>query len=446
MTLNEQGQPKGAPLRGFFWSPTFIASFAFGVHLLTLYFVGRHETVSGPYGYEAGRIAESIASGRGFSSPLGSVQTGATAWLCPIFPYLMAAVFRVCGIFTLASLLAIQVLNCAFASLTVFPIHAIAKRSFGAPYESPYQKPWQNNVALLASWLWVILPSALHTPVADIWDTSLTGLLFALIFWSTLAIREEQSALRWASYGALWAVGVLTNASMLSVFPFFIGWLVFSKREASAGRLARVALSVFVLALLLMPWAIRNHRALGERLPLRSNFGLELWLGNNPAGNDVNSFALHPFQNPLEASRFKSLGEIEYMKQKEHEAIAFMRANPGATLHLVARRVALYWFAVSDRPRFDWSTAPRYVRYLVLPNLLMILFAWFGAPTALRRSRPGAMLFVLALLVFPIPYYITHALVRYRFPLDPILAILGVYGVLSAPPWTQRWGAFRRAA
>jgi hypothetical protein len=179
---------------------------------------------------------------------------------------------------------------------------------------------------------------------------------------------------------------------------------------------------------------------------LRSNFGLELWLGNNPAGSDVNSFALHPFQNPLEASRFKSLGEIEYMREKQYEAIAFMRAQPGTTLHLIARRVALYWFAVSDRPRFDWSTAPRYVRHLVFPNLLMILFAWFGAVIALRARRPGAMLFVFALLVFPIPYYVTHALVRYRFPLDPILTILGVYGVLSALPWTQRWHAFRRPA
>jgi 4-amino-4-deoxy-L-arabinose transferase-like glycosyltransferase len=438
MTLNEQAQPRSALLPGLFCSSAFIASCAFGVHLLTLYFLGRHESVSGPYGYEAGRIAESIASGRGFSSPLGSVQTGATAWLCPIFPYLMAAVFRVCGIFTLTSLLVIQILNCAFVSLTVFPIHSIARRSFGAPYES--------NVALLASWLWVFLPSAIHTPVADIWDTSLTGLLFALIFWATLAIREQQSALRWASYGALWAVGALTNASLLSVFPFFIGWLVFTRPETFAGRLPRVALSGLVLALLLTPWTIRSHRALGKWLPLRSNFGVELWLGNNPAGSDVNSFALHPFQNPLEASRFKSLGEIEYMREKQYEAIAFMRAQPGATLHLIARRVAQYWFAVSDRPRFDWSTAPRYVRHLVFPNLLMILFAWLGAVMALRARRPGAMLFVFALLVFPLPYYVTHALVRYRFPLDPILAILSVYVVLSALPWTERWDAFRRPA
>ena len=438
MTLNEQAQPGSAPLRDLFCSPAFIASFAFGVRLVTLYFIWRHESVTGPYGYEAGRIAESIASGRGFSSPLGSVQTGATAWLCPIFPYLMAAVFRVCGIFTLTSLLVIQILNCGFVSLTVFPIHAIARRSFGVPY--------QSNVPLLASWLWVALPSALHTPVADIWDTSLTGLLFALIFWATLAMHEEQSALRWASYGALWAVAALTNASVLSVLPFFIGWLVWSRPENSDGRLARAALSVFVLALLLVPWTIRNHRALGEWMPLRSNLGLELWLGNNPAGSDVNSFALHPFQNPLEASRFKSLGEIEYMREKQYEAIAFMRANPGTTVNLIARRVELYWFAVSDRPRFDWGAAPFYVKALFFPNLLMILFAWFGAATALRGSRPGAMLFVFALLVFPLPYYVTHALVRYRFPLDPVLAILSVYGLLSAVPWTQRWHAFRRPA
>jgi hypothetical protein len=259
-------------------------------------------------------------------------------------------------------------------------------------------------------------------------------------------MHEEQSALRWASYGALWAVAALTNASVLSVLPFFIGWLVWSRPETSDGRLARAALSVVVLALLLVPWTIRNHRALGEWMPLRSNLGLELWLGNNPAGSDVNSFALHPFQNPLEASRFKSLGEIEYMREKQYEAIAFMRANPGTTVHLIARRMALYWFAVSDRPRFDWSAAPFYVKALFLPNLLMILFAWFGAATALRGSRPGAMLFVFALLVFPIPYYVTHALVRYRFPLDPILVILSVYGLLSALSWTQRWHAFRRPA
>src|SRR6266478_3611251 len=40
-------------------------------------------------GGEAGRIARSIAQGEGFSNPLFG-KTGPTAWLAPVFPYLLA--------------------------------------------------------------------------------------------------------------------------------------------------------------------------------------------------------------------------------------------------------------------------------------------------------------------------------------------------------------------
>ena len=87
---------------------------------------------SEPYGFEAGRIAESIASGRGFSSPLLLVTTGPTAYLCPIYPYLLAGIFKIWGIYSFKSEVIAQALNCLFAALTVFPIFAVAKRTFGS--------------------------------------------------------------------------------------------------------------------------------------------------------------------------------------------------------------------------------------------------------------------------------------------------------------------------
>jgi len=42
-----------------------------------------------------------------------------------------------------------------------------------------------------------------------------------------------------------------------------------------------------------------------------------------------------------------------------------------------------------------------------------------------------AVLFGLPLLLFPIPYYITHAEFRYRLALDPILTILAAYAVVT---------------
>jgi hypothetical protein len=48
---------------------------------------------------EAGRIAQSIVEGRGFSSPFQGA-TGPTAIMPPIYPSLLAGVFRLFGIYT----------------------------------------------------------------------------------------------------------------------------------------------------------------------------------------------------------------------------------------------------------------------------------------------------------------------------------------------------------
>jgi hypothetical protein len=35
----------------------------------------------------------------------------------------------------------------------------------------------------------------------------------------------------------------------------------------------------------------------------------------------------------------------------------------------------------------------------------------------------------LCLIVFPIPYYVTHTALRYRHPIDPLMTILAVYAI-----------------
>src|SRR2546425_3898846 len=46
---------------------------------------------------EMARVASSIASGEGFASPLPD-PTGPTAWVVPVYAYLLAGVFRVFGV------------------------------------------------------------------------------------------------------------------------------------------------------------------------------------------------------------------------------------------------------------------------------------------------------------------------------------------------------------
>jgi hypothetical protein len=54
------------------------------------------------FGWETGRIARSLASGHGFGSPFFG-WTGPTAWMGPIYPAMVAGVFKIFGIYTAAS-------------------------------------------------------------------------------------------------------------------------------------------------------------------------------------------------------------------------------------------------------------------------------------------------------------------------------------------------------
>ena len=75
------------------------------------------------YGWEMGRIARALATGHGYADPfLG--HTGPTAWVAPLYPLLMASVFKLAGIYSLTSAWILLTLNSLFSALTVFPIAA----------------------------------------------------------------------------------------------------------------------------------------------------------------------------------------------------------------------------------------------------------------------------------------------------------------------------------
>jgi len=402
-------------------SPVFITLFAFVVRMVVLIYEWHATPIPVrallPYGYELGSVARSIAAGRGYSSPLRFVTTGPTVWFTPIYPYLVAGIFKIWGIYTNASHLVIMTLNCAFAALTVIPIHGSARRTFG------------EGVAVGASWAWVFMPTALFFPITWVWDTAMAALFLALIFWATLAMREAKTVWAWAGYGALWVTGVLVNPSMLSLLPFLAGWAIWKARGDSKPwtQFASAMLLVFVLGL--VPWTIRNYLVFGKIIVLRSNFGLELWLGNNPNVPDTWAAWMHPDDNMDEALKYKSMGEIAYMAEKQHAAVVFMRTHPADTLNFMYRRFVENWLAITDSPVDFWGNTPLYVRIFFILNVLLSLSTFMGVMFAYRFRHPQAFPYAMVPLIFPVVFYLTHSSLRYRFPMDPIMMILSAYGV-----------------
>jgi 4-amino-4-deoxy-L-arabinose transferase-like glycosyltransferase len=402
-------------------SPVFITGFAFALRLLIDYLQTQGSPAPArlnlPYGYELGDVARAIAEGRGFSSPLRALETGSTIWFTPIYPYLIAGIFKVWGIFTDRSHIIIQTMNCAFACLTIIPIYGIAKKTFG------------ESVAVGAAWIWVILPAAVIFPLEWVWDTSLIALIFALIFWGTLELREKRGALPWAAYGALWGVGAMVNPSILSLLPFFLGWLAWEARQARAPWIKPVTAALLVFVLCLVPWTVRNYRVFGKFVVLRSNFGLELWLGNNPEVVSNMGAGQHPSANRAEALEYRRMGELAYMAEKEHAAINYMWTHPGHTLDLTLRRFEITWLVFSDSPVDVWVHSDLSNRVSLVSTCLESLLCMVGALFAYRSRLKEAFLFAVTLLVFPLVFYVTHVDARYRFPIDPVIVILGASAV-----------------
>src|SRR5450755_4531246 len=130
------------------------------------------------FGWEMGRIARSIAMGQGFASPTDLV-TGPSAWAPPVYPYILAGVFKLFGIYSAASAFAILAFNSLFAALTTLTLYWIAQRIYGVP------------VARATAWSWALFPYAIYWPARVVWEMSLSAFLLSLAFLFTMRMADE---------------------------------------------------------------------------------------------------------------------------------------------------------------------------------------------------------------------------------------------------------------
>jgi len=408
-------------------SATLAAAAALVVRLILLWLTHSNANARPKFqvaGGEAANIALSLATGKGFFGPFPGYEL-ATAWLAPVYPFLWSLGFRIFNLNPSSRILIGQILNCIFSAATCWPIHAIGKKLFG------------EKMGLASAWVWVFLPYAILMPLEWAWDQSLAALLLALIVQATLGLRESASPLAWSGYGLLWGLAGLVNPTLCGLFPFLLGWLIFQRRQSgwkSSFPLCARAVCMFILALL--PWTLRNHYVLGDWVFVKSNFGLEFWLGNNPAVKEIYSNELHPIGNFHERLRLIFAGEPNYNRLKLHQAIGFIESHPGAFLKNTSDRILDTWAATFDSRVDLWLRALDLSRANVWYCSLFSVVSLAGMILALRRNWRDSLPLAICVFLFPIPYYITHTGLRYRHPIEPFLAIFAVYAI------ARMWAAF----
>ena len=374
-----------------------------------------------PFLNETGNIAFSLAKGHGFSSPYWQ-ETGPTAWLTPVYPALVAAIFKIFGIHTPHSFFAIVFLNILFSTATCVPLYYIGKRVGGL------------GVAGGAAWLWAIFPNAIMIPYQWVWDTSLAALLMATILWATLELADTQSVRAWCGYGVLWGFALMTNPSLGSLFPLLLGWAAYRAWQKGLLHQSRPLLACAIAVLCCMPWTVRNYLAFHRFIPLRSNLPFELWLGNNEQFDEQSQVVPPSDPERAEISRYVHMGETAFMQDKWEKATAFMRAHPRLEITLFARRFVATWTGLEKPFQGLRDTDSPLVRLVLISNALAALGALCGILALLRSRSIYAFPLAVGPILYPLIYYVTHTSLRYRHPIDPALLLLLAIAIAAVLP------------
>lgn len=363
--------------------------------------------------WELQAVAVSLAEHGTFADPY-ALPTGPTAHLPPIPPAITAVVYRVLGL-TLAAGYVAWSLQIVMQAL-VWGLLPWLAREYGL---SP-------NAGLLAGTVGALVPRwPGHGEALAALALALLGVAFARR-WTSGRARPV------SSFTLGLGAGVALHVQP-AILPVLFGWCAFeawSWREP-AHRARRSALVWVALGLVLActPWTIRNHRALGAWILVRSNFGLELRMGNHDGAiadldvMDLEQDLAHPRTDEAEAREIERIGEAAYMREARREATAWIASHPGEFVRLTLARAANWWLGpLRDPPMATFATA----------ITLLALVGAFRVRDAV--DLPHRVALVVPLLAYPLVYYVVAYLPRYREPVDWALLLFAASAVLPPRP------------
>jgi hypothetical protein len=364
--------------------------------------------------WEMGLLANSLLHGQGYSSPFGG-STGPTAFIAPGYPTLIATIFWIFGIYSHASVFVILGMQIFVNLITIWLIMHVARELF------------DTRAAVLAGAFWAVSLPLWWIP-AIFWETSFSACSVIGMIALAIRIRRMPTTGAWTLFGSWCAIVALINPALLPSLLAIMGWLAYQTWRVSHKA---PVIGLLTLMLLFSAWPIRNAVRFHAFIPLRSTVGFELWMGNRPGSTGRLDESVFPMFNKQELASYLSKGEVAYTRDKSMEAKDYIRAHPAIFLKLSARRAFRFWVGTGNA-----GSSPAYM----IHALLTTLFGFAGIFLMYRRGmRAFAILFLLPLILFPCPYYITHSEFRYRLNIDPLLTVVAAFAVTQlVASWSRR--------
>lgn len=306
----------------------------------------------------------------------------------------------------------IGIANVAIGVGIVYLSYTLALRYFDA------------TVATIAAWLVALWPVLIQ--FTTVYASELLFLFFflaALNAWASTKVPFVWKSVLW---GVLLCVATYMRPTVLPLFVVLPAIDLWRSRDLRNVVISAV-IAAATAAALFSPWVIRNQEVFGAPVLVSTNFGANLWMGNNPQSNGG--------YMPLpDINITNEVARDQYFKK---EAMDFIRTNPVEYAKLALRRLVITYDRETIGVAWNQPALVKLVGEGALPFIKLIsTLYWWLLVTAAIAGLGGALwskkldvfnlLVVTSSLFFVVPL-LTVGQDRYHMPMNPFLAIFAAF-------------------
>jgi 4-amino-4-deoxy-L-arabinose transferase-like glycosyltransferase len=328
-----------------------------------------------------------------------SVDGVPTAWWPPGYPVAISAAYAIVD-----RPLSAKFLNVICLALATLAAAVLARRQ-------------HYNGMLIAPYLALCYPILLYT-ASTLYPQTLGSLLILWVIY--LVSADTLTRTKAAAAGFVYGLLCLTIPAFLMLFPLVLAFIVFDRRDRLKQRLTKAAIVAAVAFMTVVPWTLRNFAQFHAFVPVSTNSGFNLALGNSALTQPDSK----PDLTVLCAEAANSPSEIAFDRSMTHCATSWITRHPAQAASLYVSKVLNYFnyrnqlATQSETAAWtDWVMFVSYYPLLLLAIVRLLLVRKF----ALSRTE---MLLYLLYFGNALASAVFFTRLRFRIPFDLLLIVI----------------------
>ena len=317
----------------------------------------------------------------------------------PLYPYLLAAIYRLCGVSPFVP----GLLQALVESGTAVLLYQIARRLFpGAALPAPSAVTPNRGelIGVLAALGWGFCQPAQAYSII-LMPTSWFVFVFWFVVWQIMKRKEAPRGWVILLLGLLLGVTAMAVANILFLVPLLFAAIVLRCQSSNSRRAANAGLVIAGVLIGTSPAWLHNYLVAREPVFLSAHGGINFWIGNNPMATGYPRFppGLHAEQEALlkdsitvaERAEGHPLRRSRVSSYWSTQAMNWIGSHPLDWVLLLTKKVRNFWNAF----QYDDLSIMTELREegVILPGITFGLIAALGLPGMLiacckiRESR-----------------------------------------------------------